>query len=522
MKKLMIATLICTFIGMLPSAAMAGKILRVGVANAPPYLDPGRDHSNVGSQFYINTFNTLLGKNRSTAKIEFEPELATSWTVIEPRLIELKIRQGVKFHNGDAMTIDDVVFSLQRMFNPSFVPYNAKSEEFFPNMYRVEKVDAQTLRVYSKRPEPLMELMLNAQQLMIVPKKYIMGLTGHPELDDASDYEAFNKAPVGTGPYKITKLMPGEEVVYERFDDYWGEKAPFEKVVIKKISELSTRITALVNGEVDLITNIPPDQLSVLDNDPNLKSVGAVTPLFHVVMYNPNLPKMTSELRQALNMCVDRELLNEALWGGRSAVPNTHTFLQYGPYYTPDIMTFEYNPEKAKKLIKDNGLEGTTVRYDTFSAYYTNGLLAAQAIGEMWAECGITQELNVTEKWTGGDPTMEARNFSNPMYFADPAGSFGIMWSPSGFGVTSPAGAHWKPKPEYTEMWNNFRYETDVQKRNAAYKEIMDYIKEDPPFLLLYQPYESYGMRKEVNWEPLPGHIPYVLDFTAGRITVGN
>ena len=129
---------------------------------------------------------------------------------------------------------------------------------FFPNMYRVEKVDALTLRVYSKRPEPLMELMLNAQQLMIVPKKYIMGLTGHPELDDASDYEAFNKAPVGTGPYKITKLMPGEEVVYERFGDYWGEKAPFEKVVIKKISELSTRITALVNGEVDLITNIPP------------------------------------------------------------------------------------------------------------------------------------------------------------------------------------------------------------------------------------------------------------------------
>jgi len=519
MKRIVIAILLCHFIAATAPVAFArnDEILRVGVANHQDYLDPGKDHSNVGSQYYINAFNTLVGKNPFKSEIEFQPQLAVSWKMITPRLIELTIRQGVKFHNGDPMTIDDVVFSLQRMFDPAFAPYITRHNEYFENMYRVDKVDARTLRVYSKRPEPLMKLLLNTQQSMIVPRAYIMGLTGHPEVDEPSDYEAFGKAPVGTGPYKITKFIPGEETVYERFDEYWGEKAPFKRVVYKKIPELSARITALVNGEVDIITNVPPDQLTVLDRNPDLKAEGMVTPLFHVVFYNTAHPKMTRPLRRALSLAIDRKLLNEALWMGKCVVPNTHTYPQYGPYYTPDILTFEYDPEKAKALIKENGLEGTKVRFDTAPVYYTNGLLAAQAIGEMWAEIGIIQELNVVERWTGGDPDMEARNWSNPMYFADPAGSFGTMWSPTGARVTA---GTWTPKPEYEEMWNRFRYETDVKKRNAAYKEVMDYIREEAPFIVLYQPFESYGMRKHIQWKPLPGHIPYVLDFTAGKISV--
>ena len=536
MKKLIACLSFCALIGTSTSVVLAEsyKILRVGVANHIAIFAPGADHSNNGNKFYVNAFNTLVGKNPLKSEVEYKPELATSWKVINPRLIELKIRQGVKFHNGDPMTIDDVVFSLQRMFDPSFVRYISRSDEYFENMYRAEKVDEQTLRVYSKKDEPIMELLLNVQQSMIVPMKYIMGLTGHPEVDEASDYEAFHMAPVGTGPYKVKSFMPGEETVYERFNDYWGKKAPFEQIVLKRISELSSRITALVNNEVDIIDQIPPDQLAAINSNPNYKTVGAITPLFHVVIYNTSNPKMTQELRLALNLCIDRKLLSEALWGGKALVPNTHTYAQYGAYYQPDIMTWEYNPEKGKQLIKENGLEGTTVRYDTDPVYYTNGVVAAQAIGEMWAECGIKMKLNVQKKWTGNDPTFEARNWSNPMYFADPAGSYGTMWSPTGARPTAQSGSHsgqvnvvgcgscWVPKEGYNEMWDKFRYEYDVKKRNAAYKEIMDYIKVDPPLIALYQPFESYGMRSDIEWIPYPGHSPYVMDFTAGRITVGN
>jgi peptide/nickel transport system substrate-binding protein len=218
-------------------------------------------------------------------------------------------------------------------------------------------------------------------------------------------------------------------------------------------------------------------------------------------------------------MAIDRNLLNEALWLGKAVVPSTHTYPQYGQLYMPELQTFEYNPEKAKELLQAAGFEGQTVRYDTDPVYYTNGLLAAQAIKEMWAAVGVTMDLKVDPKWTGDDKDMESRNWSNPMYFADPAGSFGTMWSPTGARIT---GGSWKPNAAYTEMWERFRYSTDIETRKAAYAEIMAYVKDEAPFLVLYQPYESYGMSKSLDWKPLPGHIPYVLDFRAGAVALND
>jgi peptide/nickel transport system substrate-binding protein len=125
----------------------------------------------------------------------------------------------------------------------------------------------------------------------------------------------------------------------------------------------------------------------------------------------------------------------------------------------------------------------------------------------------------VDDKWTGGDATMMARNWSNPMYFPDPTGSFGIMWAPTGNSATE---GRFKPGADYQAMWDRFRFTTDLAARKAAYAELMDYIRRDPPVLPLYQPFESWGMRRSVDWKPLPGHIPYVLDFRAGHISTGT
>ena len=95
-------------------------------------------------------------------------------------------------------------------------------------------------------------------------------------------------------------------------------------------------------------------------------------------------------------------------------------------------MTFEYDPERAKALLEEAGYDGTEITYDTAATYYTNGLLAAQAIMEMWAAVGVNGRVNVQDQWSGGDAEMMTRNWSNPMYFADPFGSFGVMWAPAG------------------------------------------------------------------------------------------
>ncbi|WMT90451.1 ABC transporter substrate-binding protein [Pelagibacterium sp. H642] len=501
---------------LLSTSALSAAEIVVGAQNMATEIDPGMDHSNVGSQFYVNAFDPLIQKDYTKAEAEFSPGLATAWEQTSPTTMEVQLRQGVKFHDGSEMTAEDVVFSFERIIHDMTAGYESIHTQFFDNFEKVEAIDTYSVRFTTYQPEPLFETLLNASQGYIVPKDYILGLTGDSDTAELSDFDAFGLAPVGTGPYKITHFQPGETVTYERFEDYYGEQAPLEGFEMRRISEMATRLTALNNGEVDLITNVPPDQIATIENNPALKVEGAVTPLFHVVIFNGLNPKLEDpRIRQALSLAIDRDLLNEALWLGEAVVPSSHTFPQYGELYMPELDTYEYDPERARELLAEAGYDGTPIRYDTDAVYYTNGLLAAQAIKEMWAEVGVEMNLNVTESW-GELSEIESRNWSNPMYFADPAGSFGTMWAPGG----ARTGNTWQPNGEYEALWNRFRYSTDIGERRAAYAEIMAYVKEEMPVIPLYQPYESYGMRADLDWRPLPGHIPYVLDFRAGSISI--
>jgi peptide/nickel transport system substrate-binding protein len=513
MKNRLLASFAALLLG---TTGLAAAELTVGTQNMSSFVDPGRDHSNVGSQNYVNAFDPLIQKDYTQAGAVFSPGLATAWEQTSPTTLEVTLREGVKFHDGSEMTAEDVAFSFHRIIDAVTPEYKSIKTQFFTNFAKVEALDTYKVRFTTHKSEPLFEILLNAQQGYIVPKNYIMGLTGDPAVAEIADFEAFALAPMGTGPYRIASFQPGENLVYERFEDYYGEKAPLEGFELRRISELSTRLTALANSEVDIITNVPPDQASVIESNPSLRVEGAVTPLFHVVIFNAMNPKLEDKrIRQALSLAIDRDLLNEALWLGKAVVPSSHTYSQFGELHMPELETFEYNPEKAKQLLAEAGYDGSPIRFDTDAVYYTNGLLAAQAIKEMWAAVGVEMTLNVETAW-GDLAEIETRNWSNPMYFADPAGSFGTMWAPGGARI----GNTWEPNEAYAGLWDRFRYSTDIEERKAAYVEIMAYVKDEAPVLPLYEPYEAYGVRQGVNWAPLPGHIPYVLDFRAGSLSI--
>ena len=505
--------------GLLTTAAGAQDIT-VGAANVSSYLDPGRDHSNVGSQFYYNTFDTLVGRDPHKIEVEWQPALATEWHLVEPTVMELKLRSGVTFQNGETMNADDVVFSLNRMYQATFPPYVVRSKDRLANFVEATKVDDLTVRVRVAREEPLWETLLSLQQVMIIPEDYTKALSGDPMVAEDGDYEAFSLAPVGTGPYAVSEFVPGERIVYTRYDGFWGEPAPLQSATVIRIPETASRITALKTGEADIVTNIAPDQLSLIEADPNLKAIGSATALFHVMIMNVNNPALVDpRIRQALSLAVDRDTLNEALWMGKAIVPSTHTMAEMGDLYMPDLKTFEYDPKRAKALLAEAGYDGTVITFDTDPVYYTNGLLAAQAIIEMWKAVGVNGAVQVGTEWTGGKPEMMVRNWSNPMYFADPFGSFGVMWAPGG---PSEGEGRFNTDADYAASWEKFRFSKDVVDRRAAYADLMDRIEQDPPLLVLYRPYESWAMKASVNWAPLPGHIPYVLDFRAGSISLGQ
>ena len=156
--------------------------LTVATQNLPAYVDPGKDHSNSGSQVQVNAFDPLIQKDYSQATPTFSPGLATAWKQTSPTEMEVTLREGVKFHDGTTMTAEDVVFTFQRIIDAVTPEFGSIKKQFFSNFEKVEAIDAKTVRFTTIKPEPLFETLLNAQQGYIVPKAYVMGLTGDPKV----------------------------------------------------------------------------------------------------------------------------------------------------------------------------------------------------------------------------------------------------------------------------------------------------------------------------------------------------
>lgn len=523
MKFLLSATALAGLTALAPQLVAANttdREITVVAQNVPALLDPARDHANSGQQYYHNAFDTLILKDPTSAEARWIPGLATEWKMIDDLTMELKLRQGVIFHNGATMTADDVLYSLNRMFSPTFPPYVTRAKDRFTNFSHAEKVDEQTIRIVAKRPDPLFETLVNLQQLAIIPRDYVAGLTGDPKVVEDTDHEAFALAPVGTGPYRISEFKPSQGLTYTRHDAFWGEPAPLAKVNVIRVPEVSARLTALRTGEAHIATNIPPDQLADVTSNGTLKAVGEASALFHVVIFNVNHPKLQDpRIRQALMLSIDRDLINEAFWLGKSVVPASHTMSEYGEMYQPELSHYSYDPERAKSLLEEAGYDGFEVVFHTQGNYYTNGLLTAQAIAEMWRAIGINAVVRDVSAMSGSDPEIMIRNWSNMMFFNDPYGNHGMLWAPGGNAES--LGRYNVPKEDYP-LWDAFRFGQTPEERKAAYAKILDRNTIDPAHISLLRPYESWAMTQEVNWAPMPGNIPYILDFRAGSISFND
>ncbi len=484
--------------------------LRVGVASHVRSLDVQEATGNNEAQFLHNLFDTLIERDNYASPLKFVPGLATSWKMVAPTTMELKLREGVVMHDGNVMDAEDVKFSLERVFNPKDPRFRASQGRFFYNFKSVEVVDKSTVRVHTAKPDPLMETLLSARNAGITSRKYVESVG----LDKAA------LKPVGTGPYKVESLKPNEEAVLVRHDRFWGPKPPFDRITYVRIPEVAARITALVNKEVDFITNVPPDQEQAVRRVKGYRIVGGALPIFHVWIINMSHPQMASpDLRKALNLAIDREKLVKALWGGRGKAPKAHQFAEYGePLYLPDLNYYRYDPEQAKALLKKAGYKGEPIEITFFPEYYLYGDLGAQAVADMWKKVGINVKLQQTEPFFGsGDHTkVMMRPWSNPMYYPDPMGAFDTHWSEKSW-VT--ARGLWKPTdPEWKPTYEKARFATDPKERTAAYRKLQELADRESGWIVLYQPYEGYAMREDLDWKIPTAQRPYELTFRAGQI----
>ena len=336
-----------------PAPALAGKAddtLHVTLRDSVPDVNPYYNTLPAGTIIEIHAWDGLV--ERDPVSFELKPSLALEWKRIDERTLEFKLRPGVKFHNGDAFSADDVVYT----FNTILTDKKVTVPSNFGWMEGAEKVDAMTVRVRSKKPFPA-AIEYIAGTMPIWPKAY------RERVGEAE----YSRKPVGTGPYKIVAIESSGEVRMERYADYFAGsvkgKPAIKNLVLRAVADQTTQMAELITGKSDWIQDVEPSQLDNLGKMPTLQIARAAD--VRRLMYlniaaggrdNPASPLKNVKVRQAIIHAIDRKSMASQFMPGGSRVLDVACFDgQFGCNPGNAVQRYDYDPKKAKALLAEAG-----------------------------------------------------------------------------------------------------------------------------------------------------------------------
>lgn len=373
----------------------------------------------------------------------------------------IRVREGIEFHNGKTLTIDDVIYSLKRTKNPKLKLFgNAGFGAIDPK--RIKKLDKRTARLVLSRPDVTL-LEAFAQYFQgIVPEGYQPNAVGKGPLRF-----------VGTGPFKVKSFTPGRESVHERNENYWRTGQPyFDEVRIINFPDDAAKVNALLSGQIDAMTDVPFAQVPVVKRRGNLKvytaQTGAWTPL---CMRVDVAPFNDVRVRRAMRLLINRPQVVQQGLSGFGRVAND-IYSPFDPAYAGDeFPQRKYDPEQAKSLLKAAGQEGLSVELITSPA--DTGMVEGATIFAQNAKAG---GVNVTVKNVDGG-TIYGDQYLKWPFSADYWGTRNYLQQvASGVLKTAPFNeTHWDAYPGYKKFESLYRQAlatVDVKKRAQIIKEM--------------------------------------------------
>ena len=484
-------------------------------------LEPLREQSNVGQRAFSFIFERLIMENL-LGQLEAVPGLAESWKRIDDRTVEFTLRKGVRFHNGDEMTADDVVFtfSRDRMFGPDYdissnktlftsvlirdsvegknlppeVPAVAK--RLFPALERVEAIDKYTVRFTNRTPDVTLEGRIGRMGSDIISRRAFM---------EAKTWLDWARAPVSTGPYKVREFLTDRSLMLDAHDDYWGGQPPIKSVRLVVVPEVATRINGLLAGQFDFICDVPPDQIPGIEKNPKFEVLGSTIVNHRLTVFDKNHPQLIDpRVRQAFTHSIDRQAIVDSLWSGRTRVPAGLQWEFYGPMFVEGWTVPAFDLAKAKALLKAANYKGDPIPYRLLSNYYTNQVATAQVLVEMWRQAGLNVQIEMKENWQQIFETnapRAVRDWSNSAGFNDPISSIVAQHGPQG---QQQQVGEWTNE-EMNKLSVALEVETDMQKRKAMFKRMLEICeREDPAYTVLHQNATFTAKRKDIRWKASP------------------
>src|SRR5881296_653485 len=449
-------------------------------------FDPHFSTSSNDIRVSFNLFDNLVSRHPDG---KLHPGLATEWKLLGQTQWTFKVRPGVKWHNGDPFTAADAKWSLERTWDPKV---GTRVSTVFTTIDRIEAPDAATLVVHTKKPDPLLPARLAFYGGQIVPQKYVEKVGG----------EEFNAKPVGTGPVRFVSWTKDDKLVLEANPDYWGGKIEAERVVFRSIPETAPRVASLLKGEVDVITQLPPDQGERITGNPSTRVVGALYAGLYVLAVNSKRPPLDNPLvKQALSLAIDRNAIVKELWRGRGIVPSG-PIAKGDNHFDTTLAPLAYDPREARERLKKGGYKGEEVVIETTVGYTANDKPMSEAIHGMWRDVGINAKVEVVEYSVRAQKNRD-KSFKG-LWWSDPTSTLGdpdgMMWR-----LLSPGGPqdYWR-HPRFDELGEAARFSVDEKFRGEAYREMTKVFLEHFPWVPVIQPYEDYGLQKYVEWTPNP------------------
>jgi peptide/nickel transport system substrate-binding protein len=472
MKILRLATLAAAALLSLATGVHAQTTLRIGLAEDPDMLDPSLGRTYVGRIVFAAFCDKLFDIDE---KLNIVPQLALSHeTSADGKEVTIKLRPGVKFHDGEPLDAEAAKFSLERHLT---LPTSFRKPELAA-LDHVEVVDPLTIKLVLKTPySPLIAQLTDRAGMMVSPKA----------VKEAGD--KFGLHPVCAGPYKFVERVQQDRMVFERFADYWNKDNVFiDRVVFLPIVDSTVRLANLKSGGLDLIERVLATDIKDVRADSRLKLSTALELGYMGLTINIGNDKnkgplsQSEKVRQALDLSIDREAINQVVFNGEFA-PGNQWISPEHPYYQKAFPVPKRDIAKAKALLKEAGAP-LPVSVDLMVPKGPENEAVAQVMQSMAAEAGFDLNIRVIEFATSFKQAQAGEFQAFLIGWSgriDPDGNSYVFLhtkAPQNDGVYS--------NPEADKAFEDARLITDPAQRKAIYEKLTGTILKDEPIIYLY------------------------------------
>jgi peptide/nickel transport system substrate-binding protein len=510
MHKIKLATLAITLgFGLGLGSAAHAVPLRWAAQNDILTMDP---HSQNHTTTIAILMHAYEGLTRYGDKFQVEPALATKWTYITPTQVRFDLRKGVKFHDGSPFTADDVIFTFGRISQPQ-----GTMQTYVAGIKEIKKIDDHTIDVMLNAPTPI--LLRSIIDFRIMSKAW----AEKNKATNVQDYKAkedsyASRNAMGTGAYKITGWQPDQKITMVANKDWWDAKnaSNISEVAYTPIKSDPTRVAALLSGDVDMLTDLPTQDVAKLKADTKLKVVEGPevrTIFFAMDQGSEELagasvkgknPFKDKRVREAMSVAIDREAIKRTIMRGLS-IPAGIMVAPGVNGNTPDLdVPLKADIDKAKKLLAEAGYaNGFEVPLNCPNNRYVNDEEVCQAVVAMWAKIGIKARLAALPF---SQHSQTFQRFEAPLYMLGwGVATFDAQFTLQSLAHTRTSGADGNfnysrlSDAQLDHLIDSMKTEVDVTKRNALIREALLRVRDESFFIPLHHQMRPWAMRANVE-----------------------